>query len=116
MQYTFEILGVSPVLHFFHHQQDILERSPHQGVEYVGTHKCTLDALLNCVETVPEKRGWNLDEVVDSVVSFWLNNSERVEHWRSRLNDAGHENLLVARVADLESLQTTFESIFGTNG
>lgn len=102
MKYTFEILGISPVLYFFNQQQEIIQKSPQSGVEYLGTHKCTLDALLESVETVPPNRGWDLERVVDTVIDFWVNNSESIRYWKARLKDAGSENLLVARLADIK--------------
>lgn len=113
MQYVFEILSVSPVIHFFTHQQQLLQQQISTGVEYIGSYQCTLDALLASVEPVPSRRGWNPDEVVDTVINFWLQNSDTVQHWQERLRDAGRENLLVARVADLKSLQDTFDSLLG---
>lgn len=115
MKYTFDLVGVSPVLQFFNHQQQSQQQSQHQGVEYLGTHICTLDAFLESVETVPAKWGWNLDQVVDTVVDFWLNNSESINYWKRRLSDAGKDNLLVARVADFTALQAEFESLLGEN-
>lgn len=55
MKYTFDIVGVSPVLHFFDHQQQSISQPQHQGIEYLGTHTCTLDAFLKSVEIVPAK-------------------------------------------------------------
>lgn len=113
MQYNFEILGVSPILEFFNHEQSTQHPKAKAGVEYVGSFQCTLDAFLQSVETVPPKRGWHQDSVVDTVINFWLNNSEIVQHWRSRLRDAGNENLLVARLSDVQSIRNTFESLLG---
>ncbi len=115
MKYTFDIVGVSPVWQFFHTQHQSLKKTQHQGVEYLGTHKCTLDALIKSVEPVPAKWDWNLDQVVDTVVQFWLNNSESIRYWKERLNDAGKDNLLVARVADITALQAEFESLLKEN-
>ncbi|MDZ8050832.1 MAG: hypothetical protein RMX68_020420 [Aulosira sp. ZfuVER01] len=115
MKYTFDIVGVSPVLQFFNHQQQSIKKPQAKGVEYLGTHICTLDAFLESIETVPAKWGWNLDQVVDTVIQFWLNNSESVHYWKSRLSDAGRDNLLVARVADFTALQAEFESLLGEN-
>lgn len=115
MKYTFEILGVSPVLYFFNHQQEIISKKPAAGVEYVGTYKCTLDAFLESVEDVPQKRGWDLEQLVETVIDFWVHNSDNVGYWKKRLQDAGNENLVVARIADLKSLQAEFESLFGLN-
>ncbi len=109
MAYTFEILGVSPVLHFFTCQQDILGQKPQTGVEYVGSYKCTLDALLESTETVAKSQGWHLDQVVDTVVNFWMTNVDSIRHWQRRLDDAGEQNLLVSRLADFKSLQSEFE-------
>lgn len=115
MKYTFEILGISPVLYFFNQQQEIIQKTPRPDVEYLGTHKCTLDALLKSVETVVPKRGWDLERAVDTVVDFWVNNSDSIRYWKARLNDAGSENLLVARLADIKSLRAEFESLLGKN-
>ncbi len=115
MKYTFDIVGVSPVLYFFHHQQQKWQEPQHQGVEYLGTHTCTLDEFLASVEPVTVNWEWNLDQVVDTVVQFWLNNSETINYWKARLNDAGRDNLLVARVADMKALQGEFEALLGKN-
>jgi predicted GTPase len=113
MKYTFDIVGVSPVWHFFNHQQQTSATAQPQAVEYLGTQTCTLDAFLESVEPVPAKWGWNLDQVVDTVIQFWVNNAESIQYWKRRLQDAGGDNLLVARVADIASLQAEFESLLG---
>ncbi|NES99679.1 MAG: hypothetical protein F6K62_07170 [Sphaerospermopsis sp. SIO1G2] len=115
MKYTFDIVGVSPVLHFFHHQQENLQKPQVQRIEYLGTHICTLDAFLKSVESVPAKGNWHLDQVVDTVVEFWLNNAETIKYWKTRLQDAGKDSLVVARLADIQSLQAEFESLLGKN-
>ncbi|MEA5578939.1 hypothetical protein [Anabaena sp. UHCC 0451] len=115
MKYTFDIVGVSPVLYFFNHQQHSLEQSQPQQIEYLGTDTCTLDAFLESVEAFPANGGWNLDQVIETVVEFWLNNAEGIQYWKTRLKDAGRDNLLVARVADIKALQAEFESLLGKN-
>lgn len=111
MAFTFELLGVSPVIEFFNYQQKTSQHQRKTGVEYLASHKCTLDAFIESVETVSPKRGWELDQTVDTVVNFWLNNVEAVQHWKQRLNDAGKENLLIARLADFRALQMEFERL-----
>ncbi|MGQ4648360.1 hypothetical protein [Lyngbya aestuarii] len=111
MKYTFEILGVSPVIDFFSYQLETKSAGP----EYLGTYQCTLDAFIESVETVPPKRGWELDKVVDTVIKFWVNHSERIRYWQTELNDTGENNLLVSRVADVKSLKAEFESLLGQN-
>lgn len=66
MKYTFELLGISPTLSFFNQQQELLQQQP-AGVEYLGNHKCTLDAFVESVETVSPNRGWEVDRAVDTV-------------------------------------------------
>jgi plasmid maintenance system antidote protein VapI len=110
MEYSFELVGVSPVLSFFKHQQAMQQRQ-HTGAEYLGSYRCMLDALIESVEGIPMRQEWNLDRVVDTVINFWLNNSEKISHWKKRLDDAGTDNLLVARVADLDSLKIEFEAL-----
>lgn len=109
MEYTFDLVSVSPVLSFFNHQ--LGSHSQKTGAEYLGVYHCTLDAFLESVQTVPPTRGWDLDEVVDTVINFWLHNGHKVRHWKERLEDAGSENLLVGRVADLNALRFEFESL-----
>jgi plasmid maintenance system antidote protein VapI len=112
MAYTFELLGVSPVLDFFDHQQQLSQRSHQIEVEYLGVYQCTLDAFIQSIEKVPPDRGWRLDQAVDTVVNFWLSNVEAVRHWKQRLEDAGERNLVVARLGDVRSLQLEFERLF----
>ncbi|MBE9201929.1 MULTISPECIES: hypothetical protein [unclassified Nodularia (in: cyanobacteria)] len=113
MKYTFDIVGVSPTWQFFNHQQQTVNQPMPRGVEYLISHKCTLDALLETVEPLPVKWGWNTEQVIDTVVQFWLNNAESIRYWKIRLIDAGNENILVARLADITSLQAEFESLLG---
>ncbi|MEO1148664.1 MAG: hypothetical protein AAFY26_24095 [Cyanobacteria bacterium J06638_22] len=114
MRYTFEFIGVTPALFFFNHQyNERYNKASGGGAAYLASDRCTLDAFLSSVETVPLKRSWNLDRVVDSVITFWLNNAEQVRHWKTRLDDAGRENLLVARVADVQALKAEFETLLG---
>ncbi|MGC9524991.1 MAG: hypothetical protein ACP5D7_05565 [Limnospira sp.] len=110
MKYTFNLVGVSPILSFFYEQQQLQERQT-PGIEYVGNRQCTLDTFIESVETAASHQGWNCDRAVDAVIHFWMNNSESIQYWKTRLEDAGQENLLVARVADWPSLRTTFESL-----
>ncbi|MEC4817004.1 MAG: hypothetical protein SAK29_27610 [Scytonema sp. PMC 1069.18] len=111
MKYIFDIVGVSPVLDFFNHQQQYQQKPKILGLEYIGTHQCTLDAFIQSVETVPPKWDWNMDEVVSTVIEFWMSNSERIHYWKSRLVDAGNDTLLVARVADINAMKDTFEAL-----
>jgi hypothetical protein len=112
VKYTFELLGISPTLSFFNQQQELLQQQP-AGVEYLGNHKCTLDAFVESVETVSPNRGWEVDRAVDTVISFWMHNSESILYWKRRLQDAGSENLLIARMGDIKSLQAAFEALLG---
>ncbi|MEB3279349.1 MAG: hypothetical protein VKK42_10570 [Lyngbya sp.] len=110
MKYAFDFVGISTVLSFFYQQQELKEKSLND-VEYLGHHQCKLDTFLSSVETVSQQKNWNIDEVVDSVIGFWVNNSDSIQYWKSRLEDAGRDSLLVARVGDIKSLRTTFESL-----
>jgi len=113
MEYTFTFVGITPILTFFNHQLYHSTAEKPKGAAYLASDRCTLDAFLESVETVPSERNWNLDQVVDSVISFWLNHGEQVRHWKQRLEEAGSENLLVARVADFRALKVEFEALFG---
>ncbi len=111
MDYSFEILGVSPLLFFFTHQQE-RQHQPDAGAAYVGSDRCTLDAFIDSVHTIPHLYGWNLDRVVDTVIQFWIANADAVRHWRSRLDDAGDQTVLIARVADIHAMRSEFEHLF----
>jgi hypothetical protein len=111
MQYAFNILGVSPILSFFSQQQEIIHTQPDRAVEYLGSHKCTIDAFIASVDELPHKRGWDLNDVTNSMIQFWLENADSIEYWKSRLADAGTDNLLVARLANFQGLQQEFESL-----
>ncbi len=110
MRYTFELLGISPVLHFFNQQQK-LQAENNLNVEYLGNPKCSLDVFLKSVETVSAHRSWRVDKVVETVIYFWMNNADNIQYWNSRLKDAGKDHLLVARVGDIKSLRQSFESL-----
>ena len=114
MKYTFDLVGVSPVVQFFQYQQQTMQ-TQRIGVEYLGAYNCTLDGFLKLVETIKFKYDWDADRVVDTVVKFWLHNSESIRYWEYRLRDAGRDNLLVARVADIKGLKAEFEALLGEN-
>ncbi|BAZ03476.1 hypothetical protein [Calothrix sp. NIES-3974] len=109
MNYTFDIVGISPVLNFFDHQLKNQQNHQKAGIEYVGSPVCTLDALLAYLEPIPSKWGWDEDEIMNTVINFWMNNSESIRYWKLRLEDAGKDNLLVARLADIHALKHEFE-------
>lgn len=44
--YTFNIVGVSPILSFFNQQQDLLQKDLETGVEYLSSFECTLEDVL----------------------------------------------------------------------
>lgn len=115
MKYAFDLVGVSPVLDFFAHQQQILQKSRNLALEYIGSHICTLDAFIQLIEPIPLKWGWEKDEVIKSAIDFWMNRSESILYWKSRLRDAGSDNVLVARIADVKALQVEFDSLLKHN-
>ena len=43
------------------------------------------------------------------MINFWMNNADSIQYWSSRLEDAGEDSLLVARVGDIRSLRQSFE-------
>ncbi|WP_353258858.1 hypothetical protein [Prochlorothrix hollandica] len=93
MAYSFNLLGISPILDFFSHQQNRQGHIAQGGAAYVGTHECKLDTFIRSVEEVSPPRGWNLDQAVDAVIQYWMTNEGYVRHWQQRLQDAGQESL-----------------------
>jgi plasmid maintenance system antidote protein VapI len=114
MGFTFEILGVSPVLEFFNYEQTILKQQPLGAVAYVGSYQCTLDALLSSVESVSPERSWELDPVINAVMTFWMNNDQRIRYWKQQLETTQEQSLVVARIANLKTLRLDFEKLFTT--
>jgi hypothetical protein len=110
MSYSFDIIGISPVLNFFNYQQKI-EQHPSPSKTYVGSYRCTLDAFIQSTELTPRKPDWDWDDVVGSIVQFWLSHEEAVQHWQDTLADAEDDSLIVARIANFESLRTELESL-----
>ncbi|GAB4217948.1 MAG: hypothetical protein OHK0012_24580 [Synechococcales cyanobacterium] len=109
MHYSFEILGVLPILQFFHYQTQVIPARHFLGAEYLGSSHCTLDAFLGSLESSVQKRGWDLDAVTNAVVEFWVHNQEGIGRWQRRLRDAGHQSLVVARVSHPQGLQQEFD-------
>ncbi|AFY60275.1 hypothetical protein [Synechococcus sp. PCC 6312] len=110
MTYSFQLLGISPVIQLFQSQQQAIQSRP--DLEYVGVHHCTLDAFVDSVETVALSKGWEAMPVVSTVIEFWVNNPQKIHYWAQRLQSAGHENLLMARIGKLEALKSRFDHLF----
>ena len=110
MSYNFEIIGITPVLTFFNYQQE-LETSPQRSKAYLGSYDCTLDAFIESTEMIPQKPQWNWDEVIETMINFWLKNEETVKQWQSELNNIQKDNLIIARVANFAALRTEFEQL-----
>jgi hypothetical protein len=111
MNYSFDIVGVTPTLQFFNYQQKI-EQTPKRSKAYLGSYCCTLDAFIEATNLVHHKPDWNWDEVVSSIVDFWLNQEDSIRHWKQELEQSGSDSLLVARVANLKSLRSELEHLF----
>ncbi len=112
MNYTFELLGISPVIYLFRQQQLTMQEELDGELEYLGVRKCTLDTFVASVEKISVQKHWHPQLVINAVVDFWVNNPQAIQYWSNRLEDAGLENLLLARVGRLEALRNTFESLF----
>jgi hypothetical protein len=110
--FTFNIIGVAPILHFFNYQQDQANTSQKTGVAYLSSHQCSLDAVLRTIEHADFDPSWKPEDITQSVLNFWLSNLDSVTHWQQRLNDAGNETILVSRVAHTQALRNELEAIF----
>lgn len=113
MNYTFDLVGVTPKVEFFHQEQALAAEPELLRPAYLAVPGCSLDLVLSSVEEVIQKRSWDLDQAVKSVVQYWLSNKDTVDHWRDRLQAAGNQSLLVGRVADSATLQSEFEVMLG---
>lgn len=111
MSYSFDIVGISPVIQFFKQQQRS-ETDPQRSTAYVSSYICTLDSFIEATEIVPQKPDWDWNQVVDAMVAFWLNQENKVHRWKSELESLEGEHLIIGRVANFESMRGELESLF----
>jgi hypothetical protein len=112
MSYNFEIVGITPILTFFNYQQEV-EVSPKRSKTYLGSYQCTLDSFIESTKIIPKKPEWDWDEVIETMVNFWLKHEDIIRHWKLEFDRSEQNNLLVARVANLNCLRAELEQIFG---
>ena len=110
MNYTFDILGVTPVFTFFNYQQEV-ENNPRRSMAYLGSPECTLDGLIQATELIPDKPDWDWDAVVKTMVNFWLHHESNIQTWRREMASFCEATLLVARVANTQILRQEFEAL-----
>jgi hypothetical protein len=110
MSYTFDILGVTPILTFFNYQQEV-ESSPGRSKTYLASYECSLDAFIKSTELIPNKPDWNWDEVIETIVNFWLHNELTIKNWQSQLRSVNNDSFLVARVANFNLIRRELETI-----
>lgn len=112
MSYSFEIIGIAPVLQFFNQQQQLATQAQ-LSQAYLGSYCCTLDGFINAAEQVHPKPDWDWDAIVAKMVEFWLSREVDVRHWRAQFSLAeGGGHLIVARVVNYASLRREFEQLF----
>ncbi len=110
MTYTFDIVGITPILTFFNYQEEV-ENSPSRAKTYLPSYECSLDGFIKSTEIIPNKPDWNWDEVVETMVKFWLENEPTIKQWKSQLLSVTNDSFLVARVANFNLLRREFETI-----
>ncbi len=113
MQYAFDLVGVAPMLEFFHHEHALEREGELLRPAYLGVTGCDLDLFLESMEDAIQVRGWNIDEASQSVIQYWMDNADVIGHWRDRFRQAGDYSLVVGRVADCITLQAEFEAMLG---
>ncbi|GAB4339993.1 MAG: hypothetical protein Fur0042_00310 [Cyanophyceae cyanobacterium] len=111
MDYTFEILGVSPLLYLFDLQSSQPKGANDLAVEYVGARHCTLDAALRAVEPIAPKRGWDWERLRRTAVEAWMQKADSISYWKQRLEDAGRDDVLLVRVAESRDLRLVLEGL-----
>ncbi|MGF1568207.1 MAG: hypothetical protein ACFCVD_09045 [Nodosilinea sp.] len=112
MGYSFDIIGITPILQFFHHQQRV-ETHPDRSQAYLGSYGCTLDAFINATQSVHRRPNWDWDAIVSTMVEFWLSHEDDVRHWRQQFRASqGRDHLIIARVVNYASLRHELETLF----
>lgn len=110
MSYNFELLGIAPVLTFFNYQQEV-ENNPHRSKVYLASYQCTLDAFIESTKIIPQKPEWNWDEVIETTINFWLKHEDDIKHWKLELENTSEQSLVIARVANLNTLRHELEQL-----
>ncbi|MBE9030889.1 hypothetical protein IQ266_14225 [filamentous cyanobacterium LEGE 11480] len=110
--FTFNIIGVSPVLHFFNYQQKQAQCYYSSGITYLSSHRCSLDAVLRTLDHTDFDPTWKTEDMAKTIINFWLSNLESVTHWQRRLKDADAQTILVSRIAYTEALRYELEDLF----
>ena len=111
MSYNFEIIGITPVLTFFNYQQQTANNRDRSKV-YLASYQCTLDAVIESTNLIPQKPLWDWDEVIETTITFWLQHEDDIRHWKQELKKTSEDSLLVARVANIEVLRHELEQLF----
>ncbi|MDG2991398.1 hypothetical protein L3556_10715 [Candidatus Synechococcus calcipolaris G9] len=109
MAFVFEILGISPVIKLLQEQEIYAQE---QDIEYLGVHHCTLDTFVSSVEDISQRRHWHVQQAINTVMNFWVNNPEKIKYWAGQLEPENCNHLLLARVGKLEGLRTRWEGLF----
>jgi len=112
MKYHFDIIGVTTVWDFFHHQQQV-EQSPERGCAYLGSYQCTLDGFIEATETIQHRPAWDWDAIVAQMINFWMQDGDRVSQWQQELRNAEETSLIVGRIANFSNLRHEFEQLLG---
>ncbi|MFM2431710.1 MAG: hypothetical protein RLZZ511_2923 [Cyanobacteriota bacterium] len=110
--FTFNIIGVTPLLSFFDYQQ----QQTQPGITYFTSQRCSLDAVLRSLAHTDFDPTWDNEAMMQSVVNFWMNNIETITHWQSRLQDADQDvsnrPILVHRLAQPQALRQELETLW----
>ncbi|WP_017328341.1 hypothetical protein [Synechococcus sp. PCC 7336] len=112
MSYSFELLGVTPILEFFNHQQRLLAQPSQTRLEYIGARRCSLDRFLQQLQDLPPDRNWDPEALAQVAIDYWIGRAPTIQFWTQRLADAGSSCLVVARIGDFNSLRHEFEHLF----
>lgn len=111
MPYSFNIIGVSPLLTFFDYQQQ-MEQNPKRSKTHLGSYQCTLDGFIHSTELIPRKPDWDWDAVINTMINFWLKQGENIHYWQQQLSQCQENSVIVAQVVNFEAVRQEFEGVF----
>jgi hypothetical protein len=106
--FTFEIIGHTTDWLFFKQWRSTTT----QEIAYITSRECHLKAFIHAVEALALDQPWDDDLLVEALLSYWLDNLEKVKAWQQTLANASSNTVLILRISSDRALRQELEGLF----